>query len=366
MTSLNKFIANHLEKIVRKENKFEATCRIRVLLGRHIDGEMFLPLVFSNNLEIARSYIQYIQSFVSPENRITAIRDIWYCISHATREMFMLIIDSGIFDNQTILELAVSKNYPDVVRNMIATKSVNTSIKNCELLKIAMGHPDTEILQLLSRTKEIIDYNVPMISEISRDSIEYYFTLLKAPNALPKFRHMSKSSIRSLRNIRQEHYSGKPDGLWGALGNTWIDWCRREMPHWIGDWLYELDVSKLNLFHICDDLSLFIFDKFFTFKSNGNVFVLWEIVQKFCDGIIFADKSLTDVFDHYHIGHWANAMDVPSVCIWNTSNLVINELPVRVNRKTTTSAQESGIPLTKNQKRGLRRKNSQLKLGICV
>ena len=62
----------------------------------------------------------------------------------------------------------------------------------------------------------------------------------------PKFLrciHNSDTPIESFFRVEQK-ISTKPSGLWYGIDDSWIDWCIREMPDWVGPYIYELHLEK--------------------------------------------------------------------------------------------------------------------------
>ena len=360
---LRSFIAKHLAKIAAADFKETRQSRLEMFISRKY-SEVLFRLLSCNNFGLVPEFFNCV-AYHQPH--MVDIYEKQFYYGTKTLEMLQACIKSGWVRTNKALEIAMVRQIPGAFKYILENYPVDTTIDNCKLLKRAVELGCDDCVSILCKREEFKQYNMPLVCNFNRDAVKFCCRLLTASPERPSFMHMTKLSDLKLRNIPQRSGCGKPSGLWGAYSNTWLNWCRYEMPKWVRDYMYELDVSKLNLLHIHDEQSLLLFDKLFTYRaSNGHVVVLWEIVEQFCDGLIFADKSMTELFYHYYPGHWANGMDVPSVCIWNTNNLGIKKLPVRINKKTKTAAQDSGKPLTKNQKRAVRRKNAELRESICV
>ena len=163
-----------------------------------------------------------------------------------------------------------------------------------------------------------------------------------------KLIHTSKEEILQLKNTKQFHLpSHKPDGFWYSYENRWLKWCKHEMPHWIGNFAYEVYVSKVNLLKIRTPEMLTNFENTFYLEVGIFKAILWEEVSKYFDGIEFIDEN-KDLVHHRWIddekypmkGRWFNCYDVPSGCIWNTEKLVIRKInfnKFRIHKKKSNA-----------------------------
>jgi len=136
------------------------------------------------------------------------------------------------------------------------------------------------------------------------------------------------------------HSSDKPKGLWYQINDSWEEWCKYEMPQWLGPnsrgaYKVNIEIDKSNVLVI---ETLEQFDEFHeTFctdnpntrylkKSNIN----WKRVCNLYDGIeisnYFYERRLDDNCDWYYT--W----DIASGCIWNTYIIKVIGEPIEIEK----------------------------------
>jgi hypothetical protein len=126
---------------------------------------------------------------------------------------------------------------------------------------------------------------------------------------------------------RHERFPLKPTGVWYAIGNDWLDWCRDEMPHWIGRYQHtlQIDESKILIIKTVDELRNFVNQyKYTPFPAAPNVwFIDWRAVAVAWSGIEIQNyhdlkwKQRANEF-----GTWFYALDVSGGWIWNINALI--------------------------------------------
>ena len=95
--------------------------------------------------------------------------------------------------------------------------------------------------------------------------------------------------------VKAQHYSqelrAKPKGLWYACGNDWLRWLESEMPHWIHDYIYELDIDMTRMLNINDNSALYQFNRKFGekkryfIKTISDDYIDWSAVSQQFSGI---------------------------------------------------------------------------------
>lgn len=123
---------------------------------------------------------------------------------------------------------------------------------------------------------------------------------------------MSEEELINFRNEPNQGVNDKPNGLWYAVGSSWIDWVKDNMPEWEYDNVFsvELDPSKIIKLSSHDDIMEFTS----RYKKNYHGFIMidWGKVSQDYSGIeispyIWKARKL----------NWYYTWDVASGCIWN-------------------------------------------------
>lgn len=136
---------------------------------------------------------------------------------------------------------------------------------------------------------------------------------------------MAKQTILPLKfPVTQYNKGPKPRGLWYAIGTSWIDWVRNEMPDWEGNHIYNLQVNANRILIIKTYEELLEFSKRYT-KKDDSYNVFWSDVSKSYDGIEINPYQPDARFNNETA--WYYGWDVASGCIWNENALnTINKI----------------------------------------
>lgn len=130
---------------------------------------------------------------------------------------------------------------------------------------------------------------------------------------------MDKKEITSPKfPVEQKESSYKPSGLWYALGEEWINWCKSEMPEWMGEYIYKLDIDMSKVLHIKNSSQLKIFTNEYKNEKSYHEYgsdckINWKKVSENYNGIEIS-PYLYDMRMKYM---WYYGWDVASGCIWN-------------------------------------------------
>jgi hypothetical protein len=106
----------------------------------------------------------------------------------------------------------------------------------------------------------------------------------------------------------------KPEGLWYAFGQSWIDY---KLLHGKLDasFVFELSVDNSKMVVLRDAQDIENFNDTYRVGDDGKI-INWLEVSKQYDGIELFP------FSPNHSGlHWYQTFDVPSGCIWNLKNI---------------------------------------------
>jgi hypothetical protein len=125
--------------------------------------------------------------------------------------------------------------------------------------------------------------------------------------------------------------SGKPLGFWYAFGTEWLKWCMSEMPHWIGRYVYEVEVEVSDYPTTNKVLSTnpeWLQQKFGYVRDNDTnkyrysaelydfyAKIAWDELAKQVAGIEFPR------YNRYASERlmWYYSWDVASGCVWSSS-----------------------------------------------
>lgn len=125
----------------------------------------------------------------------------------------------------------------------------------------------------------------------------------------------------------------KPHGFWYGFGTEWIDWCKSEMPEWVGKYFYRVDIGSSNVLKIKSALELINFTKQYEVNKypdlpffHRHMFIDWTSVANKYDGIEIAPYQYSTKYDYM----WYYGWDVASGCIWNLKNVKLTQLDYTV------------------------------------
>ena len=141
---------------------------------------------------------------------------------------------------------------------------------------------------------------------------------------------MTADAEIKFRNISQQgHVDDKPRGLWYAVGKSWIEWVRDNMPQWEQDNIFKIETtSKIAIIKNREDALKFtakygminpiysrellsmLDDK----EKMEKTVIDWGAVAKDYAGI------QTYFYNSWSIG-WTKYWDVPSGCVWHSSGV---------------------------------------------
>ncbi len=132
------------------------------------------------------------------------------------------------------------------------------------------------------------------------------------------------------RDVMQER-SKKPKGIWFALGDSWLDWVKDEMPSILDRLvvLYTVDISECNILKL-DSLERLIaftqeFQDIHSFGVNplGVEKIDWGLVAESYDGIEVSNWKLGDGLEEGVF--WVDSWDFASGCVWNVDKIILKK-----------------------------------------
>ena len=112
----------------------------------------------------------------------------------------------------------------------------------------------------------------------------------------------------------------KPKGLWYAINNEWIEWCKNNADCWIKSGIIELevDLSKMMIVETTEQLNG-LFTKFNYELCEGIRYIDWHKMAQNYSGLEIRNyhglKWANTIID----SGWFSSWDVSSGCIWDLS-----------------------------------------------
>lgn len=136
---------------------------------------------------------------------------------------------------------------------------------------------------------------------------------------------MAKRSILPLHFPvkQQEEPWMKPNGLWYAVGLEWIEWVEGEMPHWMGNVFYKIEVNPNKILHLKTRIEIMEFSaKFRADKGqlatvSRDLMIDWKSVAEIYSGIEISPYQYSLRFTFM----WYYGWDVASGCIWEKDGI---------------------------------------------
>lgn len=124
---------------------------------------------------------------------------------------------------------------------------------------------------------------------------------------------MSKEDIINFRNEPNQKVDHKPRGLWYAIGSSWIDWVRNEMPEWETDNVFSIEIDESKIKKITNSQEIMEFTKQYKVDYHGFIIIDWRKVAQDYSGI-----EISPYISKARRGlNWYYTWDVASGCIWN-------------------------------------------------
>ena len=137
---------------------------------------------------------------------------------------------------------------------------------------------------------------------------------------------VSSEPFSNLQNIQQKkpsHAMDKPKGLWYGCGDSWIEWVRGEMPHWLekANYLYEVKLGE-EIIQISNDDEFGNFHAEFGFTPQDaydprSRAINWKEIQE-------QDYNGVEICPYLwerRQEDWYYGWDVASGCIWNSAGI---------------------------------------------
>ena len=152
--------------------------------------------------------------------------------------------------------------------------------------------------------------------------------------------HLTGVKVFKLQNrvYKCSHSSDKPNGLWYQINDSWEEWCKYEMPQWLGagsraSHKINLEIDKTNVLVI---QTLEEFDSFHDKYCSLNPYrhesthINWKRLSENYDGIEITNYLYERRLDSKC--EWYYGWDVASGCIWNTDIIKVVGKPIEIEK----------------------------------
>jgi hypothetical protein len=106
----------------------------------------------------------------------------------------------------------------------------------------------------------------------------------------------------------------KPIGLWYAIGPSWVDWVRDNMPKWETENVFEIEIDKSKMLFLNSKEETDAFAEKYLGLYYNIPYINWKMVAQDYGGIEIGDDGLW--------GHFTHTWDIPSGCLWG-ENMIL-------------------------------------------
>ena len=115
-------------------------------------------------------------------------------------------------------------------------------------------------------------------------------------------------------------------GFWYACGNEWLEWLKWEMPHWIGKYIYAVELNEDSILKITNQREFESFEEEFkagghdpysAFSRSGVDSIDWPRVARKYAGIEICPYQSSK----RNSSMWYYPWDVASGCIWSSRGI---------------------------------------------
>jgi hypothetical protein len=125
------------------------------------------------------------------------------------------------------------------------------------------------------------------------------------------------------RKYAQKGLIFKPKGVWYSIDNEWLDWCINEMPHWIKQNIFDLEIDINQILNLKTKKDVLLFNKKYKttpFNEKYISYIDWELVSNEYKGIEIQNYhqikwGITDKI----WPTWFYGWDISGGCLWDLS-----------------------------------------------
>ena len=134
---------------------------------------------------------------------------------------------------------------------------------------------------------------------------------------------ISKNKFEGFRSVKQrEKPRFKPDGLWYACGDSWIEWTKSQEPGWLEKSKYLYEISTTSRVLVINTPEKFgAFEKEYIYTGPG----AYKDIRKIDWARVAKDHAGIEICpyreDYPWESNWYDGWDVASGCIWDSSGI---------------------------------------------
>lgn len=142
--------------------------------------------------------------------------------------------------------------------------------------------------------------------------------------------HVS-SNLLSLDDFvdHPQKVDSKPMGLWYAHNDSWFDWCKSEMPHWLQPYIYEIVLHTDTIYQISNVNQLKKFEKDYdgTEIFNQQLGIDSKLLMRhWIDYVKLAEnyggiEIIPYLYSHRFQSMWYYGWDCASGCVFKKSSI---------------------------------------------
>jgi len=218
---------------------------------------------------------------------------------------------------------------------------ISLSNKLNKINKFAVPRDVPEYLTETIEKAESIKVNIP--DSKGAEKINYTQLIDKIGEDLVNKVTMTPVELDKVPNFPSQKSGMKPEGLWYACGNDWIQWVSGEMPEWIGRYIYSLKINEDKMLMIESAEQFKDFEEKYAGRGRGGARLNWKPVAegdrarglKPYGGIEICPAQ----YESQAIS-WYSSWDVASGCIWDPSIITEATLIARQINKVDRSDYE--------------------------
>lgn len=146
-------------------------------------------------------------------------------------------------------------------------------------------------------------------------------------NEIKQRSHMSKEEIGEFKNIlpNEQEISHKPKGFWYDCDGEWSNWVQFNMPEWMGEHEYDVELDHSKMIVIRNFQQLKEFNEKYSIKPeesedlDNDYLIDWRRVAAEYAGIEICPyiSKVQQIRETGKVYEWYSTWDVASGCVWN-------------------------------------------------
>jgi len=156
---------------------------------------------------------------------------------------------------------------------------------------------------------------------------------------------MTPVPLDRVPNFPKQEVGMKPQGLWYACGNDWMNWVCGEMPEWIGRYVYTLEIDESKILKIETKEQFEAFSDKYSIKSEltgwgSSDSPDWSKVAEGSASSDLRAYSGIEICPAQYGPTWYGSWDVASGCIWDSTAILGARLIAKQTKEIDRSEYE--------------------------